>query len=552
MRLLQYRIALPAVLIVLTLVAAFGQSAPPQPPPRKDQPLLLRSNTHLVQISVVVHDRKGEPVADLKKEDFTLTEKGKPQTIGVFSVESSGKLATPAFKLPPHIFSNRLGGHSGIPSSVTVILLDSLNTRWQDQSDARQQLVKFLQQIHPEDRVAIYSLGRGLKILHDYTTDSTQLLARLADYNGQNLPNLAASEPNAADVASTEAFSLGNLLGASQAEADFHMTDRVVNTLQALEAIAGHLASLPGRKNLIWLSGGFPLQIGFDEIPTANSPIKEQRRFTEEMDHTIRALNNANVAMYPVDARGLVVGAGLASAESRDPVKRAPFAPLVLNLDTMEELASRTGGRASYNGNDLNNAIRRAMEDARVTYTLGYYPTDDAQDGKFHEIKVKVDRPGVNVRYRKGYFAMRQIQQDDKFRKSQLTGAVWSPLDATAIALNARVDVVDKPQPNTVNVLAQIDIAAISLEQKNERWAGKLDFIFVQKDEQGRQLGTSFTDALDLNLTRETYVKMLKMGLIYRKTFPRMGNSTNLRIVVRDEGTGSVGSLSVPFSQVAN
>src|SRR4051794_21740833 len=82
-----------------------------------DQPLLLRSNTRLVQISVVVHDRKGEPVADLKKEDFKLTEKGKPQTISVFSVESTGKLAAPPVKLPPHIFSNRLMERSGVPSS---------------------------------------------------------------------------------------------------------------------------------------------------------------------------------------------------------------------------------------------------------------------------------------------------------------------------------------------------------------------------------------------------------------------------------------------------
>jgi VWFA-related protein len=500
-----------------------------------------------VQISVVVHDRKGEPVADLKKEDFTITEKGKPQTISIFSVESTGKLAAPIVKLPPHIFSNRLEHRSGVPSSVTVILLDSLNTKWQDQIYAKQQLVKFLQQIHPEDRVAIYTLGRGLKILHDYTTDSTQLLARLAKFHGQNLPDLAASEPNTGDLASSVDF-----VGPSQAEADFVTTNRVVNTLQTLEAIAEHLASLPGRKNLIWLSGGFPLRIGFDEIPDINGPVKEQRTFTAEMDHAIRALNNANVAMYPVDARGLVVGGDFAGAESRAPAKRATFAPIVANLDTMSELAERTGGRASYNGNDLSNAIRRAMEDAKVTYTLGYYPANENPDGKFREVKIKIDRPGVNLRYRKGYFAMRDIQQDEKSRKTQLASAAWSPLDATAVTLNARVDILDKPQPNTVNVLAQVDLSTLKLEQKNDRWVGKLDLIFVQKDEQGRQLPGGISDSLDLNLTKQTYLKMLTAGLIYRKQFPRQPKSVNLRIAVRDAGTGSTGSVSVPFSQVAN
>jgi hypothetical protein len=218
----------------------------------------------------------------------------------------------------------------------------------------------------------------------------------------------------------------------------------------------------------------------------------------------------------------------------------------------MKALADSTGGRASYNGNDLKNAIRHAMEDAQVTYTLGYYSTNEEQDGKFREIKVKVDRPGVNVRYRKGYFAMSEGEQDAKSRKAQLTSAVWSPLDATAITLNARVDIVDKPEPNTVNVLAQVDIATLRLEQKDGRWAGKIDFIFVQKDEQGRALGGGITDTLDLNLKQESYLKLLTTGLIYRKTFPRQPKSVNLRIAVTDAGTGSTGSLSVPFSQVAN
>jgi hypothetical protein len=114
------------------------------------------------------------------------------------------------------------------------------------------------------------------------------------------------------------------------------------------------------------------------------------------------------------------------------------------------------------------------------------------------------------------------------------------------------VDILDKPQPNTVNVFAQVDLSTLKLEQKNDRWVGKLDLIFVQKDEQGRQLPGGISDSLDLNLTRQTYLKMLTAGLIYRKQFPRQPNSVNLRIAVRDAGTGSTGSVSVPFSQVAN
>jgi len=533
-------------------IAAFALAQSPaqtpqaQPPAADEQPLLLRSNTRLVEISVIVHDRKGEPVSDLKKEDFIVTEKGKPQPIQLFSVESTGKLSAPAEKLPPHIFSNRLDSRSGVPNSVTVILLDLLNTRWQDQVYAKQKLIKFLEQIHPEDRVALYTLGRSLKVLHDYTTDSRQLLERLHKFHGQNLPDISASEPDTGDPL--------NLLelGYNRGESDFFTKDRVFNTLIALESIAGHLASLPGRKNLIWLSGGFPLQIGFDEIPEVKGPPQERRSFTDEVNHAIRALNNANIAMYPVDARGLIMGSDFAGAESHAPPKRNPLKPVVSNLDTMQELAGRTGGRASYNRNDIDNAIRKAMEDARVTYTLGYYPANPEADGKFHEIKVKVDRPGMDVRYRKGYFAMREVSQDEKTRKSQLAGAVWSPLDATAVGLNARVDIIDKPAPNTVNVFTQMDPANIKLEQKNDHWVGRVDLIFMQKDDQGRQLPGGITNTLELNLSKESYLKMLKGGLVYRTAFPRQPNSVNLRIAVRDAGTGSVGSVSIPFSQVVN
>src|SRR6202011_2647142 len=141
---------------------------------------------------------------------------------------------------------------------------------------------------------------------------------------------------------------LGGLADANQREADFFMSDRIVNTLGTLEAIAQHLASLPGRKNLIWLSGGFPLTIGLDQIPEIGSTA-EQRTFTPEMDAAVRALNNSGIAVYPVDARGLMTQTGF-DASSRKPPPLSPrLGPLIPNVDSMQELAERTGGIAAYN-----------------------------------------------------------------------------------------------------------------------------------------------------------------------------------------------------------
>ncbi|MEP6534162.1 MAG: VWA domain-containing protein [Bryobacteraceae bacterium] len=533
------RIVIAACLLVGFEVRALAEMA-------QGETLLLRSNTQLVQVNVVVHNRKGEPVEDLKKEDFSLTERGKLQAIRFFSVESTGKLTAPAVKLPPHVFSNRFNERGDAPSSVTVILLDSLNTEMKDQIYAKEQLIRFLQQIRAEDRVAIYTLGRGLKILHDYTSDSAELVAKLAKFGGQNLPDLAASQANAGALQAGLDF-----LAGSKAEADFHTSNRTLNTLKALEAIAQHLASVPGRKNLIWLSGGFPLQMGFDEKVRPGTMPREQRSFFDETMHTVRAMNNANVAIYPVDARGLLLGPDFAGLDKQDPARRGVFEPLVSNVDTMKELANRTGGQASYNGNDLDKAIRNAIEDAKVTYTLGYYPDTGDQDDRFREIKIKVERAGVTARYRRGYYALREVQQDAKSRKAQLASAAWSPLDATAVTLNARVNIVKDPPPDTVTIVAQVDVSTLRLEQKDEKWVGKVDLIFVQKDEQGRPM-SGITDSVDLNLPRESYLKILKTGLIYQRSFPRNAKAESLRIAVRDVGSGSAGSVTVPLSRLVN
>ena len=148
------------------------------------------------------------------------------------------------------------------------------------------------------------------------------------------------------------------------------------------------------------------------------------------------------------------------------------------HLDTMKELADRTGGRAFYNTNDIKNAVRQAIDDSKVTYTIGYYPEDATQDGKFRQIQVKVDRAGTNVRYRKGYFAMRPASLDENNRKAEMRSAVWSPLDSAALPLNARVDIVQTPKPDTINIFAQVDPSTVNLEQKDDRWVGRLDFVF--------------------------------------------------------------------------
>ena len=337
----------------------------------------------------------------------------------------------------------------------------------------------------------------------------------------------------------------------SGAEADFYTVNRVQGTLRAIEFIADHLARLPGRKNLIWVSGGFPLTIGFDDLSAINSPGRERRTFNQELDRTVRAVNNANMAIYPVDARGLMSDPTFSAATRAVDVRpnarpnlRPPVG--VENQETMRELASRTGGRAYYNTNDLKSAIREAVQDARVTYTLGFYPADEKFDSKFHEIKLSVRRPGVSLRYRKGYFDLPERPQDDKTRKAELRDAVWSPLDASALGLIVEAVPTGGP-PSALNVALKIERSGISLEQQGERWVGRLDFLLVQKDDRGREYN-GLNDTLELRLLQANYDKLGREGLVYRKLVARAPQARTLRVVVRDAASGSIGSVTIPLN----
>jgi len=509
----------------------------------------FRSTTHLVQLNAVVRSH-GKPVTELKKEDFRIFDNGKEQKITVFSVESTtGALPSSNIVLPPGVYTNKLVSKPGTPMSVTVILLDlSNNIKLADQMFARQQVIKFLQTIRPEDRVALYVLsGNGLKVLHDYTTDSAGLLRALnAVSDGKQLPDASQDQTMSfgTDMISLERWMTSGQTGM---ERDMYMVQRVTGTLAVIEFIANHLASLPGRKNLIWVSGGFPLTMGFNSIEEFNDPSREHRTFSEEITRTVKAVNSANVAIYPVDARGLVAD-GRFSAEHQK-VNLEPklsMGPIVENQQTMEELASRTGGKAFYNTNDLKHAIRDAVEDSEVTYTIGFYPADEQYDGKFHKFNLKVDRGGLDVRYRKGYYDFQNKPSDTKTRDAEIRDAVWSPLDSSALGMVVQTKRTDKPAPNTLEMMVYIDPRAIGFTANGDRMQGKIDVFFVQKDGHGKQI-TGKDDAISLNLTPANYDQVMHNGISYHQAVPLSAQAANLRVVVRDDASGTLGSVTVPL-----
>lgn len=543
-------------------------STPSAATPSPTQPI-VRVTTHLVQVNVIVQDKKGQPVTDLTKDDFIILDKGQEQKVSTFSMESSvpagGTPVAPVKRapLPPNIFTNKMDRRVDAPKAVTIILFDGLNTTFADQAYARQQVIKYLQQVGPEDRVALYALGLNLTILHDFTSETARLLAALNKYKGRYAVELDAANPDPSDTGNDDLDAW--LDHANQTMADFYQINKVNQTCEALEAIANHVSKVPGRKNLIWVSAGFPVYIGFDEAAdraaaaaaSGSMDTSEKRTFNEEMERVARALNEANVAIYPVDARGLATSPTFqATTKQSYNARRPPTAQTAMpqsfyrTQDTMKILAESTGGKAYMDSNDLKNAIKHAIDDGRVSYVVGYYPTHNDWNGEFHDIKIQVRRPHLTVRYRLGYYAYADRSQDDKERMAVLRDAVWSPLEATSITLSARVDPSNEPKPGSVKLFLQVDPRDITLQLQEGRWMGALDLFFVQQNQEGQSPTPPLVDGIKLQLTPESRDKVFKSGVILGKAIEIVPTSTKLRVVVRDRPSGLVGSLNINLAKV--
>ncbi|HKV27234.1 MAG TPA: VWA domain-containing protein, partial [Candidatus Acidoferrales bacterium] len=292
-----------ALAFVLAPIFVWAQSASDIPK--------IRVATRLVEIGVIVHDKNG-PVENLTKDDFVVLERGKPQKIGLFSVESARSAAQPAIQaaqpLPQNTFSDLPRFSASTPRSVTIVLLDNLNTLygsapeskyeatpyWLEDlalENARAHLVEFIKNLNPQDRVAIYGLSHSLHVVCDFTSDRDQLLAILKKYDTKSMTNRGIVEPGRTSEdfgghMHHTIFGQGSGFenGVSSRLAGAANEDRAEETMVALQAIAAHVANIPGRKNLVWLTADLPFS-------------------GAAMAHV---LGPANIAAYPVDARGLL------------------------------------------------------------------------------------------------------------------------------------------------------------------------------------------------------------------------------------------------------
>ena len=212
-------------ILLLALVVCAPRATP--------QETTIRANVHLVEINVIAQDRKGEPITDLQKEDFVIKENGKPRPVSVFLLDDHLNPAAPAPSLPPNTFTNKPAPDT---SAVTVFLLDGLNTSFEEQANARRQLIKYLAEVNPRDRIALFSPGRELRLVHDFTNDTQLLLDALKRRRDRINTEVADSEPESANTGDPEMDAFLN--NANEQLAGVTDALRAVGTANALRSIA--------------------------------------------------------------------------------------------------------------------------------------------------------------------------------------------------------------------------------------------------------------------------------------------------------------------------
>lgn len=512
------------------VVTETAQAAPPELPlaPRSPAPApepVFRASAQLVQISVIAQDKDGKPVTDLRRDDFQIFDNGMPQEIRLFLADVSEPPAAAA--QPRGTFTNRIGG-----GGSSVILFDKLSADgdadFTHNVHARQKAIDAMNAVPPGERIAVYALWCRFLVVREFTSDRDSLLGKLNAFTPGFAPCI--DPKTATDVRGFELYcpntcSPGDARSADPQRPDVaaEMQSRQQQNFNAIafrrqtelredefRMLADHLAGIPGRKNLIWVTSQFLI-----------SPA------------SLKRLVDANVAIYPVDALGSYIGMAAG--------KKERYAEL-------RAFAALSGGVAFYDRDDLDTGIRDAMRDGRVSYTLGFYPASADTNAPAHQLRVRVSRPGVTLRYRAGY-ELKPPPAPSTSPVADLVEALNRPVDATVIpiAANATRD------GDRVDLSVSVDVPSLDLELSDGLWKGKAELVMRFVTAAGLPAGDPSAETLTFGFRPETYESMLQGGNPYRsrRELPIPAGAVELKVLVGNLASGKIGTLTIPLSGLA-
>ena len=532
----------------LVLVAGVGLLAAQGQQQEVPQGPTFKAQVEYVEVDAVVTDQQGNFVRNLKRDDFQVFEDGKAQTISTFlvvdiPVERYERPLFAAQPIEPDVQSNE----HPFDGRVYVLILDDLHVDATRTQRVRQYARQFVERnLGANDLMAVISTGGRSADSQDFTSNKRLLLASVDKFMGRKLasPTLAKNEQYFRQVEVDPSARVNDPL-------DMERAHNATNMLSTLRQVAEWLGGIHGRrKSMLLISEGIDYDLNdvirsFDSTPSSASSIMSDIRDTVTM--TARS----NVSIYAVDSRGLATlgddTIGVSSfADQNDPSAGIGLNSLnyelQLSQDSLRWLSDESGGFAAVNRNDTSNVFDRIVRDNSSCYVLAYYPPTNKADGKFHRVEVKVNRPGLTVRSRKGY-ALPKGKQAPKQAKTggmapEVYEAMNSPLQLSGLTMRIFAAPFKGPQPNASVVIGiEMSGADLSLGPNS-----KVDISFMAVDNKSKIFGAR-NDSLTLNLRPESKARVEQSGVRVLNRIELPVGRYQLRAAARDSEKNVVGSV---------
>jgi len=548
------------LVIAIVLAGAVPRAQTPSPPRQ-----VFRSGTELVLVNVVVRDKSGAIVRNLSRDDFTVTEDDKVQTVSSFDFEElapspadkngaasaaqaapsrAGERAPASAAQAPEILSpiatpvrsaQALADRSAPPKvdmrgrRLIVLFFDLSSMQPEELERAVKAAHDYVEQkLSPADLIAIASFSTSLQVVQDFSADRAQLALAIDGFGANNAAGFADGTTGDAE----DTPDSGNAFTADDTEFNLFNTDR---RLDALQSLAGQLSGIDQKKSVIYFSSGMSQQGQDNQV---------------QLRRTVDRANRANVSIYAADMRGLsaLVPGGDATQGSRRGTStfsgastRNQFSSQAATQDTLTTIAEDTGGRAFFDSNSFGQVFDRVVNDTSAYYVLGYTSTNSARDGRFRRIKVRLKRSDLKLEYRSGYYAPRDFAHSTKDdREQQLQDQLASDLSSTDLSTHvstAYFRLADTRYFVPLSVV--VPGYQLPITKSTDRNKATLDVLGVVRDEQRRPIGR-IRDTVRLSTDAADELK--KKTVQYETGFEMPPGKYRVKVVVRENQDGTFGS----------
>jgi VWFA-related protein len=539
-----------AITLAWTLAAAGTQQVGENAAPKGAQTPSISVSTQLVIETVVVKDKKGNPLAGLTAKDFAVTEDGVPQTIAFFEHQELPETPTAAPAAPSEpenvTIYHKLAMTRISPEApekirykdrrLMALYFDMTAMPPADQLRSLVAAQKFIRaQMTPADLIAIlrYS-GSAVEVLQDFTDDRNRLLSIIQ--------TMVVGEDQAWDEAPDDASAsdVGAAFGQDDSEFNIFNTDR---QLAALQTAAKMLGRLSEKKSLIYFASGLRL-----------NGLNNQAQLHATIDSAIRA----GVSFWPIDARGLVAQAPLGDATVGSPGNNGMYtgaaALAVTNnfqqsQDTLYALAGDTGGKALLDYNDLTKGIVQAQHSVSSYYIIGYYTSNTAQDGKFRRVNISLGgNLSAALDYRHGYYAGKQFSKFTATDK-ELEDALMLDDPITDLTIAMEIDYFQLNRAEYfVPIVVKIPGRELAIAKRRGAERTLIDFIGEIKDDYGGNITISnVRDKVNIKLSDSTAAELAKHPIEYDTGFTLLPGKYTIKFLARDAETGRIGTFQTSF-----